>query len=67
MTRKLEGEFNTLYPLLRQDEFRFFMYFRMTCAAFDEFLHFIENDIRKEHTNYRECIEPTQRLAVTLR
>ena len=52
-------------PQLRKDEKRFYIYFRMTIACFDELLHLIENDIRKLDTNYREAISPEERLAIT--
>ncbi|KAJ8913488.1 hypothetical protein NQ315_013868 [Exocentrus adspersus] len=61
------GEFHTLMPELRKDEKRFFIYFRMTVACFDELLHLIENDIRKLDTNYREAISPEERLSIALR
>lgn len=65
--RKEEGEFKTLYPQLRKDEKRFFIYFRMKIAHFDELLALIENDIKKEESHFREPIAPEERLAVTLR
>jgi hypothetical protein len=67
MVRRKEGEFHTLYPLLRNDEERFFLYFRMNFECFDELLNLIKDDIQKQCTNYRESIEPVERLTVTLR
>nr|XP_023020608.1 uncharacterized protein LOC111509151 [Leptinotarsa decemlineata] len=49
------------------DEKRFYIYFRMNFECFDEILARIENDIRKQHSKFREPIEPAERLAVTLR
>ncbi|XP_074041484.1 uncharacterized protein [Leptinotarsa decemlineata] len=66
-TRLQEGEFHTLYKQLRMDEKRFYIYFRMNFECFDEILARIENDIRKQHSKFREPIEPAERLAVTLR
>lgn len=54
-------------PQLQKDPKRFYIYFRMTNACFEEILSFISEDIRKRDTNYRESISPEERLAITLR
>lgn len=54
-------------PQLRQDEKRFYIYFRMTSDCFDEILNQIKNEISKKDTNYREAICPEERLAIALR
>lgn len=54
-------------PQLRQDEKRFYKYFRMTSDCFDEILELIKSDICKNDTNYREAICPEERLAIALR
>ena len=54
--RKDFGEFHTLMPELRQDEKRFYIYFRMPTECFDEILSLIKEDITKMDTNYRESI-----------
>ena len=61
------GEFHTLMPELRQDEKRFYIYFRMPSECFDEILILIKEDITKKDTNYREAISAEERLAITLR
>jgi len=53
-------------PELRQDEIRFYMYFRTPSECFDEILSLIKEDITKMDTNYREAISE-KRLAITLR
>ena len=65
--RKEFGEFHTLMPELRQDEKRFYIYFRMPSECFDEILSLIKEDITKMDTNYREAISAEERLAITLR
>ena len=65
--RKDFGEFHTLMPELRQDEKRFYIYFRMSSECFDEILSLIKEDITKMDTNYREAISAEERLAITLR
>ena len=61
------GEFHTLMPELRQDEKRFYIYFRMPIECFEEILNLIKEDITKMDTNYREAISDEERLAITLR
>ncbi|CAL1671957.1 unnamed protein product [Lasius platythorax] len=67
MERKTKGEFYTLVPQLLKDEKRFYIYFRMTIDCFDEIVNLIKDDIRKQHTNFREPIPPQERLAIALR
>ena len=54
--RKEFGEFHTLMPEFRQDEKRFYIYFRMPSECFDEILSVIKEDITIMDTNYREAI-----------
>ena len=61
------GEFHTLMPELRQDEKRFYIYFRMPSKCFDEILSLIKEDITKMDTNYLEATSAEERLAITLR
>lgn len=65
--RKEFGEFHTLIPLLRMDDEKFLKYFRMPQICFDEVLTTIQQSIQKKSTNYREPIEPNERLAICLR
>ena len=57
------GKLHTLMPELRQDEKRFYIYFRMPSECFDEILSLIKEDITKMDTNYREAISAEERLA----
>ena len=61
------GEYPRLVHELRLDAVRFKQYFRMTPTVFDELLCLVGPHIAKENTPYRLCIEPGQRLAITLR
>ena len=54
-------------PELRQDEKRFYIYFRMPSECFDEILSVIKEDITKMDTNYCEAISAEERLDITLR
>ena len=67
LERKDFGEFHTLMPELKQDEKRFYIYFRIPSECFDEVLNLIKEDITKMDTNYREAIPAEERLAITLR
>lgn len=49
-------------PQLRLDKKRFYKYFRMDIACFDEILNLIKDDIEKRYTNLREHYQFTRRL-----
>lgn len=64
--RLLSGAFVTLYSQLREDENKFFNYFRMSISTFDELIFKLENKVR--HSSLlRIPITPTERMAVTIR
>ncbi|XP_043217774.1 protein ALP1-like [Amphibalanus amphitrite] len=66
--RRARGEFFNLVQELRtNDPERHRTYFRMTRDTFDLLLSKIGPTIARKHTNFRELIDPAQRLAVTLR
>jgi len=56
-----------LHWQLREDEKRFYIYYRMTIESFDNLLNMIRDSIKKEFTNYRNPISPVERLCITLR
>ena len=60
------GEFHTLFPMLLEQASKFFEYFRMGCETFWYILHNFRPYIEKQ-SNFRKCISPEERLAVTLR
>src|SRR5215469_17802106 len=60
------GEFHTLFPMLLEQALKFFQYFRMGPDTFWYILHNIRPYIEKQ-SNFRKCISPEERLAVTLR
>ena len=61
------GEFHTLIPELELDSERFKGYFRMTPAVFNELYDLVRNNIKKQHTRWREPISPREQLAISLR
>lgn len=65
--RHLTGEFVTLFHDLRENSSKFFNYFRMSVASFDELCAKLQEDLQKEDTKIRNCIPPVEMLAVTLR
>lgn len=65
--RGTEGEFNTLYKELVDDEHKFYEYFRMSMYSFNVLLNKVNDDIEKKTTFWRKPIPPKERLAVTLR
>jgi len=65
--RGTEGEFNTLYKELVDDERKFYEYFRMSMYSFNVLLNKVKDDIEKKTTFWRKPVPPRERLAVTLR
>ena len=69
--RKREGEFHTGHVRLIETDGttddRFFSYYRMSHAQFEEVHSLIKDRIYKQSTNYRESVCTRERLAVTLR
>ena len=62
--RREEGEFHLLIKELRNYPKRFKIYLRMSVEQFDALLAILEPHIKKKTTNFREPIDPEQRLAV---
>ncbi|KAL2099475.1 hypothetical protein ACEWY4_003869 [Coilia grayii] len=65
--RRQQGEFHQLIQELKLYHDRFRQYFRMSVAEFEALLAVLGPHLRRQHTNYREPIDPEQRLAVCLR
>lgn len=65
--REQLGTFYTLYNELRHDENKFFNFFRMSTASFDELHNKLQDFIKHENTKMRNCIPSEERLALTLR
>ncbi|KAJ8875163.1 hypothetical protein PR048_023058 [Dryococelus australis] len=65
-SRPIAGAFVTLYSELRGDEKKFFNYFRMTRATFDELLNRLSPVLAKHNSEMRDAISPTEQLAVSL-
>ena len=64
--REKNGEFHTLFPQLLEQPCKFFCYFRMLPETLWYILNDIRDDIQKQ-SNFRKCISPEERLALTLR
>ena len=67
MDRLEHGEFRVLIPQLRNDEDRFYTYFRMSIAEYDRLHELIGPHITKVTTNYRRPVCSSERLCITLR
>ena len=57
-----KGEFYSLYLDLRHYPQKFFTFFRMPVAKFDEFLWLITPRIRRKSSNFHQPISPEQQL-----
>lgn len=65
--RYVEGAFYTIFEKVRQHEEKFFNYFRMSVSTFDYLVARLRSNISRRDTLMRDCIPPTEMLAVTLR
>ena len=63
----LEGAYYTLYGWLREDERKFFNYFRMSTSTFDYIVDRLTPHLERQNTMMQESIRQRQMLAVTLR
>ncbi|ROI73783.1 hypothetical protein DPX16_22894 [Anabarilius grahami] len=67
MNRDSEGEYANLVQELKLYHGRFRTYFRMSVGQFEELLQTVAPHLTRQTTNFREPIDPEQRLAVCLR
>ena len=65
--REEVGTFHTIFEGLRNDGNKFFNYFRMSVASFDELHERLKDVLQRQNTKMRNCIQPVEMLAVTLR
>lgn len=66
-TRKIHGEFWTIFNELMDDEQKFYQYFRMPQYDFHVLLGKIEKSLKKQDTKFKQAIGPKEKLAVCLR
>lgn len=59
--------FYTLFDDLRNDDRKFFNYFRMSAGSFDELHGKLQNVLQRQNTQFRNCIQPIEMVAMTLR
>jgi len=64
--REKMGNSTRFFPQLLEQPCKFYDYFRMLPETFWYILNDIRDDIKKQ-SNFRKCISPEERLAVTLR
>lgn len=65
--RQSVGGFYTLMSSLREDDTKFYTYFRMSKDTFDFLLQRLDTDLRKQDTCMRKAISPEEKLAITIR
>ncbi|CAL1300127.1 unnamed protein product [Larinioides sclopetarius] len=59
--------FSTMQAYLRNDDTKFFNFFRMSIPSFDELHGRLKDTIQRKNTKMRNCIQPLEMLAITLR
>lgn len=68
LRRKKQGAYeNLMRELALEDSEGYRRWIRMDTASFEELLSRVTPLIEKRDTNFRECIRPGERLAITLR
>lgn len=65
--RDEEDLFGNFYNSIRKYPKKFFEYYRMSIASFDELLETMRPHLKKQHTNMRNPICVEQRLTITIR
>lgn len=65
-SRDKDGEYFTLCKELKRQPKKFFEYFRMLPSTFEYLLNKTHDKLEK-YSTFRKCIEPRQKLTVTLR
>jgi hypothetical protein len=65
--RLFKGKFCSLFEDLKTHPQKFFRYFRMSTATFDELLVLLGPSLTFQDTGMRKSVPPEERLAVTLR
>jgi energy-converting hydrogenase A subunit M len=66
--RRVEVDvFYTLFEELQRDENKFLNYFRMSISSCDELHGRLKYSLQRQNTKIRNCIQPVEMLAVTIR
>lgn len=66
--RMTHSMFITLYPKLREHSEKFFNYFRMSIASFDNLLEIIKEDLSPcQNYMVRDTVSAEEKLVITLR
>lgn len=66
-TRNECGQFASCFQELKKYEDKFFGYIRMSVSSFEELLKVLYEAIKGQDTKFRDCIQPEQKLVITLR
>jgi hypothetical protein len=59
--------FETLFDELRDDENKFFNYFRMSDTSFYELHRRLKESLHRRNNKIRNCIQPVKMVAVAIR
>jgi len=57
----------TLFDELRDNENKFFKYFRMSVSSFDELHRRVMENLQRRKSKMRNCMHPVEMLAVAIR
>jgi len=65
--REIEGEFDTLYKEMIDDEVKFYGYFRMNRECFSALLEKVSPLLINVRMRYQKPVSPKERLAACIR
>lgn len=67
LKREQCGAFYILFPDLLKDEDRFFTYLRMSISSFNQLHDSLKNQLQRENSKMRNCIQPIEMLVIAIR
>lgn len=67
LNREPSNRFFNFYYDIRKYSDKFFEYYRMSIASFDELLEKLRQKITKKTTKFRRPVSPEERLTITIR
>ncbi|XP_047510278.1 protein ANTAGONIST OF LIKE HETEROCHROMATIN PROTEIN 1-like [Pieris napi] len=66
-TRNEFGQFASCFQELKKHQDKFFGYVRMSVSSFEELLTVLYVTIKGQDSKFRDCIQPEEKLVITLR
>ena len=65
--RSRQGAFNNLIQELKDDDEKYFNYFRMSKSSYNELLHRLAPALQRQNTKFRNALTPDEQLTIAIR